>query len=82
MAKSGNIKIRLESSAGTGYFYVTKKNNRTMTDKLVIKKYDPVAKKHVDFKENKIKSYYVTFKDYLMLPLDKYNSFIWSYVSR
>ena len=55
MAKSGNIKIRLESTAGTGYFYVTKKNNRTMTEKLVIKKYDPVAKKHVDFKENKIK---------------------------
>ena len=55
MAKSGNIKIRLESTAGTGYFYVTKKNNRTMTEKLVIKKYYPVAKKHVDFKENKIK---------------------------
>ena len=55
MAKSGNIKIRLESSAGTGYFYVTKKNNRTMTDKLVIKKNDHDDKKHVDFKENKIK---------------------------
>ena len=55
MAKSGNIKIRWESTAGTGYFYVTKKNSRTMTEKLVIKKYDPVAKKHVDFKENKIK---------------------------
>ena len=53
MAKSGNIKIRLESTAGTGYFYVTKKNNRTMTDKLVVKKYDPVVRKHVDFKENK-----------------------------
>ena len=36
-------------------FYVTKKNNRTMTDKLVVKKYDPVVRKHVDFKENKIK---------------------------
>jgi large subunit ribosomal protein L33 len=55
MAKSGNVKIRLESTAGTGYFYVTRKNSRTMTEKLVIKKYDPVAKKHVDFKENKIK---------------------------
>ena len=55
MAKSGNIKIRLESTAVTGYFYVTRKNSRTMTEKLVIKKYDPVAKKHVDFKENKIK---------------------------
>ena len=55
MAKSCNIKIRVESTAGTGYVYVTKKNSRTMTEKLVIKKYDPVAKKHVDFKENKIK---------------------------
>ena len=53
---AGNSKraiIQLESTAGTGYFYVTKKNNRTMTDKLVVKKYDPVARKHVDFKENR-----------------------------
>lgn len=55
MAKATTIKIRLVSSADTGYFYVTKKNSRTMTDKLVKKKYDPVAKKHVEFKENKIK---------------------------
>ena len=55
MAKSGKYKDTIKSTAGTGYFYVTKKNNRTMTDKLVVKKYDPVARKHVDFKENKIK---------------------------
>ncbi|GAK46807.1 50S ribosomal protein L33 [Tepidicaulis marinus] len=55
MAKPTTLKIRLESTAGTGYFYVTKKNTRTMTEKLVIKKYDPVARKHVEFKENKIK---------------------------
>ncbi|OYZ71480.1 MAG: 50S ribosomal protein L33 [Rhizobiales bacterium 24-66-13] len=36
-------------------FYVTKKNSRTKTDKLVLKKYDPVAKKHVEFRETKIK---------------------------
>ena len=55
MAKPTTIKIRLNSSAGTGHFYVTKKNSRTMTDKMVKKKYDPVARKHVEFKEAKIK---------------------------
>ena len=55
MAKPTTIKIRLNSTADTGYFYVTKKNTRTMTEKLVKKKYDPVAKKHVDFREGKIK---------------------------
>ncbi|GJL92239.1 MAG: 50S ribosomal protein L33 [Parvularculaceae bacterium] len=55
MAKPTTVKIRLNSSAGTGYFYVTKKNTRTMTEKLVLKKYDPVARKHVEFKEGKIK---------------------------
>ncbi|MBL4600165.1 MAG: 50S ribosomal protein L33 [Rhizobiaceae bacterium] len=55
MAKATTIKIRLESTADTGFFYVTKKNSRTMTEKMVKKKYDPVARKHVDFKETKIK---------------------------
>ncbi|WP_181704055.1 MULTISPECIES: 50S ribosomal protein L33 [Chthonobacter] len=55
MAKATTIKIKLVSTADTGYFYVTKKNSRTMTEKLTMKKYDPVAKKHVDFKEAKIK---------------------------
>ncbi|MFA7639000.1 50S ribosomal protein L33 [Parvibaculum sp.] len=55
MAKPASIKIKLESTAGTGYFYVAKKNSRTMTEKLVIKKYDPIARKHVEFKETKIK---------------------------
>jgi large subunit ribosomal protein L33 len=55
MAKPTTVKIKLESTAGTGYYYVTKKNARTLTDKLVMKKYDPVARKHVDFKETKIK---------------------------
>tara|TARA_R110002072_G_scaffold194444_2_gene351790 strand:+ start:2329 stop:2562 length:234 start_codon:yes stop_codon:yes gene_type:complete len=55
MAKPTTIKIRLNSTADTGFFYVTKKNARTMTEKLVLKKYDPVAKKHVEFKEGKIK---------------------------
>ena len=55
MAKGNVIKIKLQSSADTGYFYVTKKNARTMTEKLVLKKYDPVVRKHVEFKEGKIK---------------------------
>ncbi|ABS64424.1 MAG: 50S ribosomal protein L33 [Parvibaculum sp.] len=55
MAKPASIKIKLESTADTGYFYVTKKNSRTMTEKMVIKKYDPIARKHVEFKETKIK---------------------------
>ena len=55
MAKPASIKIRLNSSADTGFFYVTKKNARTKTDKLVLKKYDPVVRKHVEFREGKIK---------------------------
>jgi large subunit ribosomal protein L33 len=55
MAKAVTIKIKLISTADTGYFYVTKKNSRTMTEKMSKKKYDPVARKHVEFKETKIK---------------------------
>ena len=55
MAKQTTVKIKLESTAGTGYYYVTKTNSRTKTEKMVIKKYDPVARKHVEFKEGKIK---------------------------
>ena len=55
MAKQTTVKIKLESTAGTVYYYVTKKNSRTMTEKMVVKKYDPIARKHVEFKEGKIK---------------------------
>ncbi|HWK94909.1 50S ribosomal protein L33 [Pseudolabrys sp. FHR47] len=55
MAKAVSLKIKLVSSADTGHFYVTKKNSRTQTDKLVKKKYDPIAKKHVEYREGKIK---------------------------
>jgi large subunit ribosomal protein L33 len=55
MAKAVTIKVKLVSSADTGFYYVAKKNSRTMTDKLVKKKYDPVARKHVEFRESKIK---------------------------
>ena len=55
MAKQNTILIKLVSSADTGYYYVTKKNPRTSTEKLEFRKYDPVARKHVTFKEAKIK---------------------------
>jgi large subunit ribosomal protein L33 len=48
-------KIKLVSSAGTGHFYTTTKNKRTTPDKLEMKKYDPVVRKHVPYKEAKIK---------------------------
>ena len=55
MAKPTSILIKMISSADTGFFYVTKKNPRTKTEKLELKKYDPVARKHVVFKESKMK---------------------------
>jgi large subunit ribosomal protein L33 len=55
MAKDGpRIIIKMVSSAGTGYFYASEKNRRTTTAKLELKKYDPIARKHVVFKEQKI----------------------------
>ena len=48
-------KIRMNSSAGTGHFYTTDKNKRTTPDKIEMKKYDPVVRKHVIYKEGKIK---------------------------
>ena len=47
-------KIKMVSSAGTGHFYTTSKNRKRTPDKLVLKKYDPVVRKHVEFKESKI----------------------------
>ncbi len=55
MAKSGREKIKLESTAGTGHFYTTTKNKKTMPEKMEIKKFDPTARKHVMYKEAKIK---------------------------
>lgn len=55
MAKPTTILVKLVSTADTGFYYVTKKNPRTSTEKLEFRKYDPVARKHVAFKEAKIK---------------------------
>lgn len=49
-------KIKLVSSAGTGHYYTTDKNKRKTTEKLTFRKYDPVARKHVDYKEAKLSS--------------------------
>ena len=48
-------KVKLVSSAGTGHFYTTTKNKRTKPDKLEMRKFDPVVRKHVMYKEAKIK---------------------------
>ena len=48
-------KIKLESTAGTGHFYTTTKNKKTTPEKIEIRKFDPVARKHVAYKETKIK---------------------------
>jgi large subunit ribosomal protein L33 len=55
MAKSNTVLIKMVSSADTGYFYVAKKNPKKTTDKLEFRKYDPVVRKHVLFKESKMK---------------------------
>ena len=55
MAKSNTILIKLVSTADTGFYYVTKKNPRNSTEKFEFKKSDPVVRKHVVFKEAKIK---------------------------
>ena len=55
MAKSARDKIRLNSSAGTGHFYTTDKNEKNTPGNMEVKKYDPVVRKHVMYKEGKIK---------------------------
>ena len=55
MAKKNVLLIKLVSSADTGFYYVTKKNPKTKTEKIKLRKYDPVVRKHVEFVESKIK---------------------------
>ena len=55
MAKGAREKIKLESTAGTGHFYTTTKNKKTTPEKLQLSKFDPVARKHVAYKETKLK---------------------------
>ena len=53
--KGKNLLVKLVSTAGTGYYLVKKRNPKTLTEKLSFRKYDPKARKHVEFKEAKIK---------------------------
>ncbi len=55
MAKSARDKIKLVSSAGTGHFYTTTKNKKNTPGKIEMKKYDPRVRKHVKYKESKLK---------------------------
>jgi large subunit ribosomal protein L33 len=55
MGKPNSIQIKLVSTADTGFYYITRKNPRSSTEKMEFKKYDPKARKHVVFKESKIK---------------------------
>jgi large subunit ribosomal protein L33 len=55
VAKPTTQLIKMVSTADTGYFYVARKNTRTLTEKLTMRKYDPRARKHVLFKESKMK---------------------------
>ena len=55
MAKSPTLQVQMVSTAETGYFYTAKKNPRTHPEKLELKKYDPKARKHVLFREQKMK---------------------------
>ena len=69
MAKSNTIQVKMVSTADTGYFYVKFKNPKSMTEKLEMKKYDPKARKHVIFKEQKIdKIDYKSHKDLTHIP--------------
>ncbi len=54
-SKRGELRplVKLRSTAGTGYTYVTRKNRRNDPDRLVLRKYDPVLRAHADFKEDR-----------------------------
>lgn len=56
MAKKNTILVKLVSTAETGFYFVKKRNPKKLTEKLTFRKYDPVVRKHVEFKEEKLKS--------------------------
>lgn len=55
MAKKNTILVKLVSTADTGFYFVKKRNPKQLTEKLSFRKYDPVVRKHVEFKEEKLK---------------------------
>src|SRR5260221_155353 len=56
MAKKNTVLVKLASTGGTGFYFVKKRNPKQQTEKLSFKKYDPKLRKHVEFKEEKLKS--------------------------
>ena len=55
-SKRNSILFKIVSTAGTGYFYLARRNPKQKTDKMLFSKYDPVVRKHVEFKEQKLSS--------------------------
>lgn len=55
-AKRSSILFKMESTAGTGYFYLARRNPKQKQEKMSFRKYDPVVRKHVEFKEKKLSS--------------------------
>ena len=55
-AKRSSILFKLVSTAGTGFFYTARRNPKQKPEKMLFKKYDPVVRKHIDFKEQKLTS--------------------------
>jgi large subunit ribosomal protein L33 len=55
-AKRSSILFKMVSTAGTGYFYLARRNPKQKTEKMVFRKYDPVIRKHTEFKEQKLSS--------------------------
>ena len=55
MARAADVRpiVKLKSTGGSGYTYVTRKNRRNDPDRLVVRKYDPVLREHVDFREER-----------------------------
>ncbi|RCK68339.1 MULTISPECIES: 50S ribosomal protein L33 [Desertihabitans] len=55
MARRNDLRplVKLRSSAGTGYTYVTRKNRRNDPERLTLRKFDPIARRHVEFKETR-----------------------------
>jgi large subunit ribosomal protein L33 len=69
MASKSQDKIRMISSAGTGHFYTTRKNKKNTPEKFEFKKYDPVVRKHVIYKEGKIKRLFVVPRGLMAQPI-------------
>jgi large subunit ribosomal protein L33 len=55
MAKKNNMLVKMVSTAKTGYYYLAKRNPKKLTEKLTFRKFDPVVRQHVEFKEEKLK---------------------------